>query len=139
MTDRVSDIRARLAAVLEDLHENGPRDEQALREIGTLALGLVEKGETSSWAGLKQRLGPDAFHSLLKTLQEQGVTLHKAGHMRPAYAIQVLGLSLVAGTFEDPTIREGERLLDAVIESTIRGMRAASVRPGPAPSEPESP
>jgi hypothetical protein len=119
MSTREADFRVQIATVLADLQDNAQQDRQTMREVGALAAGLVDKANVPSWGALKQRLMPDALESLLLTFKREGQALLKAGHMRPAYAVQTLSLSLVARTYQDAAIREGETLLDAVIEGAI--------------------
>jgi hypothetical protein len=125
------DFRIQLATALEDLQENGPKDRQTIREIGALAVGLLNRAGSANWADLKLRLQPEALQSLLQTMKREGQGLLKAGHMRPALAMQTLSMSLVARTYQDPAIKDGEILLDRLIEGAIHLVRTEPASTAP--------
>lgn len=120
------DLKARLATVLQDLAENGNKDPEAIWRIGNLAASLVDKGQVASWTALKNALTAEAYDNLLADFQEHGNALAQKGDKRRAYAIQVLGISVVCRTQRaDRQLAQGEALLDRLIESAISIYRAS--------------
>ena len=73
-----------------------------------------------SWADLKNGMSQATYEGLVNDFQTQGNALWQAGKPKHTYAIQALSLSVVALTQRsDPVIRDGETLLDSMIEGAI--------------------
>lgn len=126
MTSKQEELKQRLAAVLHDLSEAGEADPEAVWLIGSLAATLIDKTASASWTGLKSAMTQDTYTGLVKDFQEQGNALWQAGKPKHTYAIQALAVSIVASTQRsDPDMRNGEALLDEVIESAVRVFRTS--------------
>ncbi len=124
MTGKQEELKQRMAALLRDLDDNARADPEAFWLIGSLAATLVDKARAKSWAGLKAEMTQDTYQGLVRDFQQQGNALWQAGKPKHTYAIQALALSIVASTQRsDPQLREGETLLDAVIEEAVRVYR----------------
>lgn len=115
------DLKLRLAVVLKDLRDNDKSDPEAIWQIGSLAAALMDKTGMSSWADFKSSLKQEIYEGLIQDFQTQGNALYQAGERRKAYAIQAIGISVVAMTQRaDPQLRDGEILLDALIEGAVK-------------------
>jgi len=126
MSTKEQDFKERLVAVMRDLKDNGSQDPEAIWLIGSLATRLIDLYKLKGWRAFKQQLSPAAYDRLLKDFEEQGNGFHQQGKAKAAYAIQLLAVSVVCRTQRDAEIREGEALLDAMIESTVVAYRKAS-------------
>lgn len=114
------ELKLRLVAVLQDLRTTGGKDPEAVWLIGSLAATLADKAKAKSWPALKQSLDAAGYDKLLADFQAQGNRLAKEGETRKAYAIQALVLSLVCSRLRsDPVLRDGEALLDGLIEGAV--------------------
>ncbi|UYO00826.1 MAG: hypothetical protein KIT02_06360 [Devosia sp.] len=123
MTER-SDFSQILASTLQDLRTNGIADGEAMTLIGSLAADIADRLKVSSWSAAKARIDRQLHDQLLKSFQDQGNALHKAGNRKQAYAVQALAVSLVARTqTETPGVREGEHLLDALLDRAVEVYR----------------
>jgi hypothetical protein len=112
-------FKAQLAAVLKDLNENGTKDKDAMFLIGSLAGQLISSAKAKTWQNLKASMSVSGFKATLNSLQEQGQKLEKAGNIKAAYAVQAIGVSLVANTMKDPDTAKGSKLLDALIAQAV--------------------
>jgi len=120
MTSKQQELKQRLAAVLEDLRGDGGADAEAVWLIGSLAAALIDKSDTQSWTGLKLDMSQETYTQIVQDFQEQGNALWQAGRPKHTYAIQALAVSIVASTQRsDLEIREGEELLDEIIEKAV--------------------
>jgi hypothetical protein len=120
MTSKQDELKQRLAAVLRDLQRDGGNDPEAVWLIGSLAATLVDKAKAKTWADLKAGMSQATYEGLVNDFQTQGNALWQAGKPKHTYAIQALSLSVVALTQRsDPVIRDGETLLDSMIEGAI--------------------
>ena len=120
MTSKQQELKQRLAAVLEDLRGDGGADAEAVWLIGSLAAALIDKSDTQSWTGLKLDMSQETYTQIVQDFQEQGNALWQAGRPKHTYAIQALAVSIVASTQRsDLEIREGEELLDEIIEKPV--------------------
>jgi hypothetical protein len=117
------DLRQRLAAIITDLQQAGLEDGEAMYLLGGTVTGLIDRGGAKDWQGFKQGLPAAAFNRLLQQIESEGNQLVADGKHKPAYALQALAVSLVAGRQNDPVLREGEKLLDAVINTTVANFR----------------
>jgi hypothetical protein len=121
MTSKTDELKQRLAGVLRDLQAEGGKDPEAAWLIGSLAVTLMDKTKAKSWSEFKAGLGQADYDTLIKDFQTQGNALWQAGKPKHSYAIQAIALSVVAITeHNDPLVRDGETLLDSVIEGAIR-------------------
>ena len=123
MAGMQDEFQERLVTVLTDLQTTKREDGEAMFHLGNLASRLVEDAGAQSWTGVKTGLSPEAFSSLLRTMQTQGNALHKQGRDKAAYAIEVLAVSLIARTLSSPEIAEGDEILDELIETAITTFR----------------
>jgi hypothetical protein len=126
MSTKEQDFKERLVAVMRDVKDNGSQDPEAVWLIGSLATRLIDLYKLRGWSEFKQQLSPTAYDRLLKDFEEQGNGYHKQGNAKAAYAIQLLAISVVCRTQRDPEVREGEKLLDQMINSTVVAYRKAS-------------
>ena len=94
-------------------------DPEAVWLIGNLAAKFVDRTRSRTWAQFRKSRTPRAFATLMKDFEAQGNSFHTQGKSRQAYAVQVLAISLVAGTQKDPDIVNGTVLLDELIDRTI--------------------
>lgn len=124
MPTKEEEFKQRFAAVLLDLTENGNKDPEALWLIGSLACELSEKSGHTQWAEFKRGMSRQTYDQLLADFQKEGNRQHQEGDPKKAFAIQVLGISLVARTQTDSEMRAGDALLDQLIETTMTVYRA---------------
>ncbi|MHB1104038.1 MAG: hypothetical protein ACYC0C_14940 [Devosia sp.] len=119
MPTKEEEFKQRFVAVLKDLQESGKNDIEAMWLLGSLATQIIEKAKQRSWPALKASLTREAYDGLLRDFQKEGNSLHQQSKGKPAYAIQILGISLVAKTQMDEQFKVGEALLDEIIDYTI--------------------
>ncbi|WDR05300.1 hypothetical protein PSQ90_13535 [Devosia rhodophyticola] len=118
------DFKQRLAAILKDMQESGVKDQAAMELLGSLALDLSGNLNAVSWSQAKKLITTPTYSVLLKKFEQEGNEHYQAGREKHAYAIQALAVSLVAGTMRaDSVIREGEILLDAIIDAAVAAYR----------------
>ena len=130
MPTREDDFKARFAAVLSDLKDDGRADPEAMYLLGDLAMQMADRGGVKTWSALKAALSQEAYASLLATFQQQGNAVTRQGKAKVAYAMQALAVSLVARTQTDPQLEAGDKLLDALIDQAIGVRReAAAAKP----------
>ena len=60
---------------------------------------------------------------LLTDLQREGNRQHREGDYRKAYAMQVIGVSLIASTQKEPEMVTGNTLLDDIVERMVKVFR----------------
>ncbi|HEV7275280.1 MAG TPA: hypothetical protein VGN80_03240 [Devosiaceae bacterium] len=123
MTSKEDDFKQRFVAVMQDLREDGSRDAEAVWLLGSLAATLVDTAKARSWPALKQQLSRADYDRLLRDFQTSGNSFHKEGKRKHAYAVQVLAMSVVARTQQDPDIQAGNTLLDDIVERAIAHYR----------------
>lgn len=119
MASKEEEFKQRFVAVLKDLQTDGKNDVEAMWLLGSLACQIIEKAKQRSWPALKASLTREAYDGLLQDFQAQGNSLHQEGKGKMAYAIQILGISLIAKTQLDEQLRGGEALLDEIVDYTI--------------------
>lgn len=125
MSTKEQDFKERLVAVMRDLKDNGSKDPEAIWLIGTLATGLIDLYKLKRWSEFKTQLTAAAYDQLLKDFEQQGNDYHKQGSIKAAYAIQLLAVSVICRTQRDPEVRQGEKLLDNLIDRTVVAYRKA--------------
>lgn len=123
MTTKEEDFKQRFVALMEDLRKDGTKDAEAMWTLGSLAATLIDKARATSWPALKRQLSAADYDGLLRDFQTSGNTFFQEGKRRQAYAVQVLGMSLVARTQQDADLQEGDRLLDEIIEKSVASYR----------------
>jgi hypothetical protein len=128
MTTKEEEFKQRFVAVLQDLQSNGRNDVEAMWLLGSLAAALVDKARQPSWSTLKANLTREAYDGLLRDFQAQGNTLHQQGKAKHAWAIQILGISLVARTQLDEQVQAGAALLDEIIGYAVAVYRKSAPR-----------
>ena len=117
-------FKQRFISVLADLQQDGIKDPQAMELIGSLAADLADKLETRSWSAAKQAMTATVYDALLESFQKRGNQYYQDGRTKHAYAIQLLGVSLVVMTQrKDPDLAAGEKLMDQVIDSAVAHYR----------------
>lgn len=126
MATKEQDFKERLVAVMHDVKDNALQDPEAIWLIGSTAGRLIDLYKLKGWGAFKRQLTSEAYDQLLKDFGEQGNSFHKQGKAKAAYAIQLLAISVVCRTQQDPEVRQGEKLLDQMIESTVVAYRKAS-------------
>lgn len=125
MSTKEQDFKERLVAVMRDLQDNGSKDPEAIWLIGNLATRLIDLYKLKRWSEFKGRLTAAAYDQLLKDFEQQGNDYHKQGSAKAAYAIQLLAISVICRTQRDPDVKQGEKLLDHMIERTVVAYRKA--------------
>ena len=125
MSSKEQDFKERFIAVMRDLNDNGRQDPEAMWLIGSLATRLVDLYKLKNWTQFKAQLTPEAYDRLLKDFEQQGNGYHKEGKAKAAYAIQLLAISVIARTQADIEVRQGDRLLDGLINGMIITYRQA--------------
>lgn len=117
MSTKEQDFKQRFATLLLDLQKDGTKNSEIMWVLGTLAAELASDLQSTSWSGAKGKMNVAIYDQLLKKFQQRGDEHYRAGRHNEAYAIQVLSYSLIARTqSSDPQMREGEALIDAVID-----------------------
>jgi hypothetical protein len=124
MTDRLIDLRQRLANILADLAEGGGDDGKAMFMLGSTATRICDLSKVSTWAQCKAALKPNEYPLLVTRIGREGEQFLAEGNTKAAYALQAIGMSLVAGRELDSVLNEGVNLLDSFIEQTITNYRA---------------
>ena len=119
MPTKEEEFKYRLVSVLEDLEENGKQDPEAIWLIGSLAHGIVEKTGNKSWRQFKDTMSQEVYSTLLSDFEKEGNRQYREGDSKKAYAIQALGISLVATTQQSREVKAGDALLNRFIEMAI--------------------
>ena len=118
------ELTQRLGAILQDLNASGSEHPEAILEIGSLTAMLLDRTQQPTWTGMKSAIPSDGYLRLLTDLENEGNARYQGGEPAKAYACQALGFSLVLRTHRDnAALREGEKLLDTVIEGAVRVFR----------------
>ena len=125
------DFKQRFVALMQNLRTAGMTDPEAVWLIGNLAAKFVDRTRSRTWAQFRKSRTPRAFSTLLKDFEAQGNSFHTQGKQRQAYAVQVLAMSLVAGTQKDPEIVSGTVLLDELVDRTVDYYRKNLKERGP--------
>ena len=119
MATKEEDFKQRFAAVLMDLQQNGKNDPEAMWLIGSLACEIAETYGKTGWVEFKRSMPQQVYSKLLTDFEKEGNRQHREGDRKKAYAIQVLGISLIAQTQKGQEMRAGNSLLDQFIETTV--------------------
>lgn len=125
MSTKEQDFKERLVALVRDLRDSLPDDTEAMWLIGSLSTRLIDLYKLGTWSQFKAQLTPEAYDRLLKDFEQQGNAYHREGKAKAAYAIQLLAVSVIARTQADPQVRQGEQLLDGIINSMVATYRKA--------------
>ena len=113
-------FKQRLISVITDLKDEGKGDPEAALLIGSLASDLADKLGQKNWVAVKQALNAAQYDELLASFQTGGNQLFRDGKAKQAYAVQLLGVSLVAATQRnDADVAAGEKLVDQFIDRAI--------------------
>jgi len=132
MATKEEEFKQRFVGVMMDLQQNGKNDPEAMWLIGSLACEIVEKSGTQKWGEFKRTMAQQTYSQLLTDFQSEGNRQYAEGDQKKAYAIQVLGISLIAFTQKaDPQMVAGDAILDELIEMTI-GIYRQNRAPKPA-------
>lgn len=125
MATKEEDFRERFVAMMQDLHANGAKDQEAQFLIGSLASRLMDKAGAKSWAAFKSGLGSFDRAALLTDFEKQGNKYHKEGKRKHAYAVQVLAMSVVAPSQTDRDVLSGNKILDGLVNGLVTVFRKA--------------
>ena len=125
MPTKEQDFKERLVAIMRDVKDNLTDDTEAMWTIGGLAARLVDLYKVRTWTQFKAKLSAEAYDRLLKDFEEQGNAFHRDGKDKAAYAVQLLAISVIARTQIDPEVRQGEELLDGIINGVVATYRKA--------------
>lgn len=120
MTTKEDEFKQRFVALMQDLRSDGAQDAEAVWTLGSLAATLIDAARAKSWPALKRQLAPADYDGLLRDFQKSGNAFHQEGKHKQAYAVQVLGMSLIARTQQDPDVQAGDKLLDEIVERSVR-------------------
>lgn len=123
MATKEEDFKQRFVAIMQDLQDNANNDPEAMWLVGSLACRLIDKVKARSWAEFKATMSPRTYNMLLTDLQREGNRQHREGDYRKAYAMQVIGVSLIAPTQADPQMQVGNKLLDEIVERMVKVFR----------------
>lgn len=116
-------------SVLADLKSDGVKDSETMELVGHLAADLADQLEQKSWTAAKQAMTAAVYDALLESFKTRGNQYYQDGRTRHAYAIQLLGVSLVASTQRsDADLAAGEQLMDQVINSAVAHYRRTRPR-----------
>lgn len=120
MPTKEEEFKQRFASVMLDLQENGRNDPEAMWLIGSLACEIAEKSGKTKWADFKRGMNQQTYAQLLSDFEKEGNRQYREGDRKKAYAIQVLGISLIAPTQDrDPEMAAGDELLNEFIDMTV--------------------
>ncbi len=125
MPTKEQDFKERLVAVIRDVKDNLNEDTESMWLIGSLAARLIDLYKLKTWTQFKAKLSTEAYNRLLKDFEQQGNAYHREGKAKASYAIQLLAISVVAKTQSDPQVKQGERLLDGMINGVVATYRKA--------------
>jgi hypothetical protein len=125
MPTKEQDFKERLVAIMRDVKDNLTDDTEAMWTIGSLAARLVDLYKVRTWTEFKAKLSAEAYDRLLKDFKEQGNAFHRDGKDKAAYAVQLLAISVIARTQTDPQVKQGEQLLDGIINGVVATYRKA--------------
>ena len=116
-------------SVLADLKSDGVKDSETMELVGHLAADLADQLEQKSWTAAKQAMTAAVYDALLESFKTRGNQYYQDGRTKHAYAIQLLGVSLVASTQRsDADLAAGEQLMDQVINSAVAHYRRTRPR-----------
>lgn len=119
MPEKEEAIRQKLANVVRDLHSNGTKDPEAMALLGSLADAVMARHKAQRWLEVKTAMSEDEVKETLGTFDRRGDAFYREGRIKQAYAIQALATSVLVHSQWDPELREGERLLDEVIDRAV--------------------
>lgn len=125
MATKEEDFRERFVAMMQDLHANGGKDQEAMFLIGSLASRLMDKTGAKSWATFKSTLGSYDRSVLLTDFETQGNKFHNDGKRKHAYAVQVLAMSVIAPSQTDEDVLSGNKILDSIVNRLVTVFRKA--------------
>jgi hypothetical protein len=116
-------LLTKITALLNDLNNEGTDNGEAMFLLGSAAASLTDTAEVQTWAQFRQTLDNADIIQLLGQIDTEGNRLLDEDKVTFAYAIQIVGMSLAAWGSDNPRLREGASLLDAVIETTLTNFR----------------
>ncbi len=119
------DFKQRFVAMMTDLGKGHKSDPEAMFNIGSLAVRLMDKSEAKSWRTFKSQLQPVQRELLLADFKKNGNAFYAKGKVKHAYAVQVLAMSVIASTQSDAVVLKGVGVLDKLIGSYITAYRKA--------------
>ncbi len=113
------DFKTRFVAILQDVHDAGAKDPQAMWLVGSIAANLLDRTNVATWNKYVASRTPMARRILLDDLEGKGKGFTAQGRLRHQYAIQIIAASLIAHTVKDQSIKTGSELLDEVIDRAV--------------------
>lgn len=123
MSTKEQFFKDRLVTVMRELKATTATDPEAMWMVGNFATGLVDLYKVKTWSQFKAKLTTQAYDRLLKDFEQRGNAYHQEGKAKAAFAIELLAISTVAKTQTDQTVKQGERLLDGIINGMVASYR----------------
>lgn len=117
------DFKLRFIEMMRNLREIGMQDLEAVWLIGNLAAKFIDRARSENWTQFRKTRTQRAYASMLKDFEAQGNSFHAQGRNKNAYAIQVLAISMVAGTQKDADVVNGLVVLDDMIQYAVEYYR----------------
>jgi hypothetical protein len=120
MATKEDEFKERFVAILSNARHGLVKDREAMMDVGEMASRIVANSGAKTWRMFKSRLTQDVYSAVLRQLEFDGNALNSQGRVKKAYAAQLLATSLVASTQKDKQVREGTKLLDDLVDITVR-------------------
>lgn len=131
MLDPISAMRHKLALVLDDLHQAGSDDPDAMWFTGKFASEIAARLGAPAWSATRGPIRADTFDDVLRACDSAFSEHRRSGRERHAYAVQLIGTAWAARAHDDAQIAEGARLLDEAIDRAVDFYKA-----NPLPDDP---
>jgi hypothetical protein len=113
----------KITQVMQDLHEQGADDGEAMFMVGAGADYVCKTGQATTWSALKSKLSAIETIGLLAQIDAEGQQAVAKGQDKHAYALQLLGLSVAAIGAQSQEIRAAAGLLDDLIATALGNYR----------------
>jgi hypothetical protein len=113
----------KITQVMQDLHERGADDGEAMFMVGAAADYVCKTGQAGTWPALKSKLNATETLGLLAQIDVEGQTAIAKGQDKQAYALQLLGLSVAAIGARSQDIRTAAGLMDDLIATALGNYR----------------
>jgi hypothetical protein len=121
----------KITQVMQDLHERGTDDGEAMFMVGAGADYVCKTGQAATWAALKSKLSTTETLGLLAQIDVDGQTAIAKGQDKQAYALQLLGLSVAAIGARSQEIRTATGLMDDLIATALGNYRKHASKKAP--------
>ncbi|MGV3491025.1 MAG: hypothetical protein ACO1OG_06845 [Devosia sp.] len=134
MPTKEEDFARRFGTMMAELHSKHLPNRARMMQVGGLAANLMRQAGAKTWPSYKKLLRPDQEAALLAAFRDSGHEKFAAGKQDEFYAIEVLAMSVVASRMKDPVLKQGELLLDRIIQGmAVASIKLAAARRGAAP------